>query len=105
MKYGEILKTTFRTHKGHYEFIVMHFGLCSAPSTFQCLMNKISKPFLRNFVLIFFDDILIYSKASESHIYHVDKSLQLLRDNQLFVKRSKCVFRATEVKYLGHIVS
>ena len=68
-------------------------------------MNKIFKPFLRNFVLVFFDDILIYNKAWESHIEHVDKSLQLLRDNQLFVKCSKCVVGAHEVEYLGHIVS
>jgi hypothetical protein len=81
------------------------FRLFNAPSTFQKLMKNIFKPFLHNFVLVFFNDILIYSKAWESNIEHVDKSLQLLRDNQLFVKHSKCAFGAPEVEYLGHIVS
>jgi hypothetical protein len=68
-------------------------------------MNNIFKPLLQKFLLVFFDDIVIYSKAWESHIDHVDKSLQLLRDNQLFVKHSKYTFGVLEVEYLGHIVS
>jgi hypothetical protein len=83
---------------------VMPFGLCNAPSTFQSLMNHVFRHFLRHFVLVFFDDILIYNKAWKSHLAHVDQVLHLLSRHHFFLKHSKCAFNASEVEYLGHIV-
>jgi hypothetical protein len=104
MKEANIPKTAFRTHEGHYDFLVMPFGLCNAPSTFQSLMNHVFHPFLRHFVLVFFDDILIYRKTWTDHLVHVDRVLHLLSQHQLFLKQSKCAFGASEVEYLGHLV-
>jgi hypothetical protein len=105
MKEEDIPKTTFITHESHYEFLVMPFGLTNAPSTFQGLMNSIFKPFIQKKLLVFFDDIIIYSKSWEDHVRHVDRVLQLLKEKQLYSKPSKCFCRVKEVDYLVHIVS
>jgi hypothetical protein len=101
----DIDKTAFRTHHGHFKFLVMPFGLSNAPSTFQALMNSVLGPFLRKFVLVFFDDILIYSSSWTEHLQHVRAVLSVLRANHLHVKRSKCSFATTTVSYLGHVIS
>jgi len=85
-------KTTFKTHQGHYQFKVMPFVLTNAPTTFQCIMNQVLQPFLRQFVLVFLDDILIYSKSIEEHIQHLQQVLETLRANKLYLKASKCSF-------------
>lgn len=101
----DIDKTAFRTHDGHYEFLVMSFGLTNAPSTFQSLMNEVFRPYLWKFILVFFDDILIYSQTGKEHLQHLSTTLQLLRQNHLYAKMSKCVFGKDEVEYLRHLVS
>ena len=102
---ADIDKTAFRTHHGHFEFLVMPFGLTNAPSTFQALMNEVLRPFLRRFVLVFFDDILIYSKTWSEHLQHVRAVFDTLRAHGLVLKRSKCSFGEKSMAYLGHIVT
>jgi hypothetical protein len=101
----DVAKTAFHTHHGHFEFMVMAFGLTNAPPTFQALMNGVLQDYLRRFVLIFFDDILIYSSSWSEHLQHVRVVLTALRQHRLAVKQSKCVFGSQSVAYLGHVIS
>jgi hypothetical protein len=102
---ADIEKTTFHTHHGHFEFLVMPFGLSNAPTTFQALMNDVLHPFLHRFVLVFFDDILIYSTSWSEHLQHVGLVFTALRAHSLFLKRSKCSFGTPSIAYLGHVIS
>jgi hypothetical protein len=100
-----IEKTAFRTHQGHFEFTVMSFGLTNAPTTFQSLMNNVLHALIRRFILVFVDDILIYSSTWVEHLQHVKIVFDQIRRHKLFVKQSKCIFGSTTVSYLGHIIS
>ena len=95
----DIPKTTFRTRYGHFEFTVMPFGLTNAPAAFMDLMHRVFQPYLDQFVVVFVDNILIYSQSEWEHEYHLRTVLQLLRDHQLYAKFSKCEFWLTEVSF------
>jgi len=105
MAAGEDFKTTFQTHNGHYEYRVMPCGVTGGPSTFQTVMNVILAPLLRKCVVVFIDDILIYSKSWEDHLLLIKEVLTILQQNQFHVKMSKCSFAKQQLSYLGHIVS
>ncbi|KAL4011171.1 hypothetical protein IC575_028220 [Cucumis melo] len=102
---GDIPKTAFRSRYGHYEFVVMSFGLTNAPAVFMDLMNRVFKDFLDSFVIVFIDDILIYSKTEVEHEEHLHQVLETLRANKLYAKFSKCEFWLRKVTFLGHVVS
>ncbi|GKC90304.1 putative reverse transcriptase domain-containing protein [Tanacetum coccineum] len=100
----DIPKTAFRTRYGHYEFQVMPFGLTNAPAVFMDLMNRVCKPYLDKFVIVFIDDILIYSKNEKEHEEHLKAILELLKKEQLYAKFSKCEFWIPKVQFLGHVI-
>lgn len=101
---GDEFKTAFRTHQGLYKFLVMPFGLSRAPGTFQGVMNCIFDPLLRHGVLVFMDDILVHSATLSEHVRQLRAVLQILRENSLMVKRSKCAFAQSSIEYLGHVI-
>ena len=101
----DVPKTAFRTRYGHCEFLVIPFGLTNAPTTFMDLMNRIFQPYLDKFVLVFIDDILIYSGSKEDHEKHLRVVLQILRENQLYAKFNKCQFWLDKIVFLGHVIS
>jgi hypothetical protein len=105
IKEEDIHKTTFRTGYGHFEFVLVPFGLTNAPIVFMCLMNGIFKKYLSKFVIVFLDDILIYPKFDEENEHHLRLVLQVLREHQLYAKLSKCFFYQKQIHYLGHIIS
>ena len=101
----DVEKTAFSCHYWHYEFLVMPFGLTNAPATFQSCMNHIFNKKLRNYLLVFFDDILIYNKTWEEHLRHLDEVLGIMKAQSLFAKQSNCEFEMTKILYLGYVVS
>ncbi|KAG8477207.1 hypothetical protein CXB51_030530 [Gossypium anomalum] len=105
VKESDVPKTAFRTRYWHYEFLVMPFGLTNAPAVFMDLMNRIFRLYLDRFVVVFIDDILVYSRDEEEHAEHLRTVLQILREKQLYAKFSKCEFWLREVGFLRHIVS
>ena len=102
---SDIPKTAFRTRYEHYEFLVMSFGLTNAPLAFMDLINRVFRPYLDWFVIVFIDDILVYSRSKLKHERHLGLVLQTLRQYQLYAKFSKCEFWLSRVEFLGHVVS
>ncbi|GJT24145.1 putative reverse transcriptase domain-containing protein [Tanacetum coccineum] len=100
----DIPNTAFRTRYGHYEFQVMPFGLTNAPAVFMDLMNRVCKPYLDKFIIVFIDDILIYSKNKQEHKEHLKLILELLKKEELYAKFSKCEFWIPKVQFLGHVI-
>ena len=105
VKEEDISKTTFKTRYGHYEFLVMPFGSTNAPAIFMDYMNRIFKHFLDKFVVVFIDDILIYSKTEKKHEEHLRMVLQILKEKKLYAMLEKCNFWLKEVKFLGHVIN
>ena len=102
---NDVSKTAFRMRYGHYEFLVMPFGLTNALSAFMDLMNRVFSPYLDKFVIVFIDDILVYSSSPKEHAEHLRTILQILRERQLYAKFSKCQFWLDKVAFLGHVIS
>jgi hypothetical protein len=105
IKDENISKTLFWTRYGHYEYVVIPFGLTNAPTMFMCLMNSIFSQYLDKFVVVFINDIFVYSKTKEEHDEHLRIVLQTLRKHKLYAKFDKCDFYQKEIQYLGHVIS
>ena len=105
MRKEDVPKTAFRCHYGHFEFLVLPFGLTNTPATFKSCMNHIFRQQLRKFLLIFFDDILIYSKTWEEHLQYIQEVLNILETESLYAKFSKCEFGLEEILYLGNKIN
>ena len=103
IKEYDITKIGFRSRLGHYEYVVMRFGITNASATFMTLMNSLFPDYLDKFVLVFMDDILIYSKNEEKHKQHLKQVFEILREHKLYAKLSKCVFFTSCVEFLGHV--
>nr|GEX99225.1 putative reverse transcriptase domain-containing protein [Tanacetum cinerariifolium] len=101
----DISKNAFRTRYGHFKFIVMPFGLTNAPAVFMDLMNRVCRPYLDKFVIVFIDDVLIYSKTQEEHVEHLRLVLELLKKEKLYAKFSKCEFWLRKVQFLRHVIN
>jgi len=100
---GDEAKTTMVTRYGSYEFLVLPFhGLCNSPATLSTLMNDVLRPFLDKFIVVYLDEIIVYNESMEEHKKHLAHVFEMVRCNQLFLKKSKCVFRQTEILFLGH---
>jgi len=105
VKLEDVQKTAFRSRYGHFKYVVMPFRVTNAPTIFMDYMNKIFRPSLDQFVVVFIDDILIYSESWEEHAQHLRVVLEILREHQLYGKLSKCEFWLDEVQFLGHVIS
>ena len=101
----DIEKIAFRMHQGHYKYRVMPFVLCNTPSMFQAMMNVLLQPFLRRFVVVFIDDILVYIDSLQSHLHHLELIFQALLQGKFYLKCPKCLFTQRKLEYLGHIIS